>query len=164
MISYDLLCARQHRFEGWFGSSSDYDKQLASGMIACPICDSVQITKALTAPNVGAKGNQKSEAPAAHAPAVIDSEEPASVSNMAEMPPAMVKAVEQLADMQKKMLEKSDWVGRNFADEARAIHYGETADRLIHGETSQEEAEELAEEGVSIAPLLFPHVPPEAKN
>ncbi len=170
MISYDLLCPDDHRFEGWFGSSSDYDVQLADGLIQCPICGSGQISKALTAPNVAAKGNQKSTEPELHAPDSADAlpraaeGEAASVSNMPEMPAEMVKAVEQLAEMQKKVLKDSEWVGRKFADEARAIHYGETEDRIIHGEASPEEAEELAEEGVPVAPLLFPYIPSEAKN
>lgn len=170
MISFDLLCRNGHKFEGWFGNSADYDNQLASGLLACPICDSTKVSKALSAPNISAKGNQKKRVAAPseteHAPAVNVEElqEPTSVSNIPELPDEMVQAVEKLADMQKNMLKDSEWVGRKFADEARAIHYGETDSRIIHGETSPEEAQELADEGVSVAPLLFPHVPPEAKN
>jgi len=170
VISFDLICHNTHRFEGWFGSSADYDDQHAAGLVVCPICDSANVSKALTAPNIGVKGNQKRSKPVdtqmeiTSSPPVPTIEEPASVSNMSEMPDEMMKAVEKLADIQKKVLKDSKWVGRKFADEARAIHYGETENRIIHGETSPEEAQELADEGVPVAPLLFPHIPPEAKN
>ena len=80
------------------------------------------------------------------------------------IPPTMVEALQRLARAQTKMLDNSQWVGGKFAETARAIHYGEESDRLIHGETSTDEAKALVEEGISVAPLLFPVVPPSAKN
>lgn len=190
MISFDLLCDHGHRFEGWFGSSSDYTAQLDSGLISCPSCGSAEITKVLTAPNIGPKSNQMqpgSAAPrgeeavqnaAAPSGDVSSDKQPQSlpaqemmldgdteaVSNMPVITPKMEKMIEKMATLQQKALEKSEWVGRKFADEARAIHYGECEERLIHGDASPEEAEELVEEGVSVAPLIFPYIPPEAKN
>jgi len=188
MISFDLLCPAGHRFEGWFGSSDDYNKQMKSGLVACPSCGSAEITKALTAPNIGPKSNQiqrsappspaddaalpgrhsaavatsdPSDVSGPQAPSEVDTE---TVSNMPVITPKMEKMIEKMATLQQKALEKSEWVGRKFADEARAIHYGESEERLIHGDASPEEAEELAEEGVSVAPLIFPYIPPEAKN
>jgi hypothetical protein len=78
--------------------------------------------------------------------------------------PALVELVQKLARAQTEMLDNSQWVGGNFSETARAIHYGEEPDRLIHGETSTGEAKALADEGIGVAPLLFPVVPPSAKN
>jgi hypothetical protein len=76
----------------------------------------------------------------------------------------MIEMMQKLANAQSEMLKASDWVGREFAETARAIHYGEEADRLIHGETSRDEAEALADEGIAVAALPFPVIAPAAKN
>jgi hypothetical protein len=162
MIAFDLQCSGGHKFEGWFASSSDFDLQQSDGLLACPVCDDSIVHKALSVPNVGRKGNQLSAAPTS-APATA---EPVSgeVINAPSLPPAMLEVMHKLAMAQTEMLKSSDWVGREFAETARAIHYGEEADRLIHGETSPDEAEALADEGIAIAPLPFPVIPPTAKN
>src|SRR3546814_7827127 len=60
MIVFDLKCYdRGHVFEGWFGSSADYEKQRASRMIACPVCGDTQVRKAVMSPAVSAKSNQR---------------------------------------------------------------------------------------------------------
>ncbi len=143
MIIFDLKCApRGHVFEAWFGSGEDYEAQRARSLVSCPLCGSAEIDKAPMAPNLGAKGNQ------ADGP-----------------PPAQVKALlGAMADAQKKMLENSEHVGPRFADEARAIHLGEADARAIHGQATPEQADELRDEGVPVAPLPFPVIPPEAEN
>ncbi len=160
MIAYDLICrAGGHRFEGWFGSSSDFDAQRSKGLLCCPVCGEAEVDKAVMAPNVGRKGNQIS------APSSSKSgDEPVAVANMAQMPSEMIEMIGKLAEMQTRMLEKSDWVGDGFAEEARAIHYGDAPDRIIHGNATLDDARELHEEGISIAPLPLPIIPPEAKN
>jgi hypothetical protein len=162
MIAFDLMCGSGHRFEGWFGSSKDFDVQKAGGHIACPLCNSANVEMALSVPNVGRKSNQVDS----HSKQLPVVAEPVTgeVMNAPTLPPAMVDMMQKLAIVQTEMLKESDWVGRDFAETARAIHYGEEADRLIHGETSADEAVALAEEGISIAPLPFPVVPPTAKN
>jgi hypothetical protein len=160
MIAFDLICkAGAHRFEGWFGSSSDYEQQQTDGLLLCPVCGDCVIEKAVMAPNVGRKGNQ------APAPKVSgDAKEALAVANMPEMPAEMVEAIGKIAQIQAKMLEKSVWVGDRFAVEARAIHYGDAPDRIIHGNATVEDARDLHEEGIAVAPLPLPYVPPEAKN
>ena len=111
------------------------------------------------APNIARKGNQ-----AAIAALHIEPEQTVAVSNQPEMPAQIEKVIAELGKLQSRMLENSDWVGRKFVDEARAIHYGETPERIIHGEASADEAQALFDEGISIAPLPLPFVPPEAKN
>ena len=162
MITFDLNCSNGHQFEGWFASSTDFDAQKSGGLLACPTCNDGRIQKALSVPNVPRKGNQR--------PALLPSVAPAAAETVADapanaiLPPAMAELVQKLARAQSEMLDKSQWVGGNFAETARAIYYGEEPDRLIHGETSSDEAKALVEEGVGIAPLLFPVVPPSAKN
>lgn len=162
MIAFDLRCSGGHQFECWFGSSADFDAQQSKGLLTCPVCDDGVVDKALSVPNVGRKGNQvvsgQTQLPVPAAPANGE------VTNAPVLPPAMVEMMQKLATAQTEMLKDSQWVGREFAETARAIHYGEESDRLIHGETSPDEAKALAEEGVSIAALPFPVIPPEAKN
>jgi hypothetical protein len=161
MIAYDLLCATgDHRFEGWFASSTEFDRQKRQGLVACPYCGSSDVGKAVMAPSIGRKGNQA----APQTPAATDENVSVAVSNQPEMPAEIQAAITEVAKMQSKMLEKSEWVGRQFAEEARAIHYGESDSRTIHGEATVDEARALHDEGVSIAPLPLPFVPPQAKN
>lgn len=166
MIAFDLICSIGHRFEGWFASSNDFDVQQSGGLLCCPVCDDIVVRKALSVPNVGRKGNQAVPVPAA-APSDIPAPTPVArseVMNAPMLPPQMVEMIQKLAIAQTELLKKSEWVGREFAETARAIHYGEEGDRLIHGETSADEAEALVEEGIAVAPLPFPVVPPIAKN
>jgi hypothetical protein len=162
MIAFDLICAPyRHRFEGWFASSAEYDRQLTAQLLCCPTCGSVAVTKAIMAPNIARKGNQ------AAGPAPRSEPEPehtVAVSNQPEMPAEIEKAIVALGKIQTRMLENSDWVGNKFAEEARAIHYGETPKRIIHGSASANEAQALFDEGITVAPLPLPFVPPEAKN
>ncbi len=162
MIAFDLTCRGGHQFEGWFASSLDFGTQQASGLLVCPVCNDADVRKALSVPNVGRKGNQLvATGQAVSMPEQHQSSPEASAPAVA---PAVLKLVEKLAVAQNEMLKTSQWVGGNFAETARAIHYGEEADRLIHGETSTQEAKALLEEGINVAPLPFPVVPPSAKN
>lgn len=162
MITFDLNCSNGHQFEGWFASSADFDAQKSSGLLACPACNDGIVQKALSVPNVPRKGNQR--------PVLLPSVTPAAAETNVDapataiLPPAMAVLFQKLARAQSEMLDKSQWVGGNFAETARAIYYGEEPDRLIHGETSSDEAKALVEEGVGLVPLLFPVVPPSAKN
>lgn len=158
MIVFDLSCDGGHRFEGWFGSSNDYEDQRARGLLDCPHCGSRKVSKAPMAPAVPAKGNQRAESlPAAPEAA------PQQAANL-PMPPEMARAFEALAKAQAEALKQSTWVGASFAEKSRAMHYGEEAPEPIHGQTSLAEAKALAEEGVPIAPVLFPVAPPDQIN
>ena len=172
MIVFDLICDKSHGFEGWFGSSEDFASQQDRGLLTCPQCGSPSVEKAPMAPAVGRKGNQAassqpvanddgqgSAAPVAATPPILSQ----PVSN-APMPKEVQQALEKLADAQAKALKKSKWVGEKFAENARAMHYGESDAEAIHGETSVEEAENLMEEGIEVAPLPFPISPPEELN
>lgn len=153
MIVFDLSCAEGHRFEGWFGSSDDFAGQQARGLVTCPQCGSAEIVKAPMAPAVGVKGNQR--------PSVSQPRKPMSGG---KIPPEVRKAMEALAKAQAKALENSRWVGDDFAEESRAMHYGEKDLEAIHGKATLNEAKELLEEGVSLAPLPFPVAEPDELN
>ena len=129
MIVYNLRCRNAHEFEGWFRDSAAFDEQCQSGKLSCPVCDSRKVEKAIMAPAVS--GAKKSSVPADEAK----------------------KMRQFMTGLRKYVQENADYVGPNFAEEARKIHYGETEHRHIYGEASLEEAKELVEEGVDVAPL-----------
>ncbi|WP_374300122.1 DUF1178 family protein [Ferrovibrio sp.] len=135
MIKYELKCRKDHVFEAWFYDSATYDKQAAGGKIVCPVCNSRKITKAPMAPRIG---KSKGEVAAAEAKEVA----------------VAMKALRELRDHVEK---NADYVGDQFAEEARKIHYGEADKRNIYGEATKEEARELTEEGIDVA--MIPWVP-----
>ena len=165
MIVYDLSCRpHDHRFEGWFASADDFESQRERGLLTCPQCGSGAIERRVSAPAVPRKGNS-GDGVAPPRQQSTDDQAGQAVANLPEQLSTEAReALTKLADMQNKALEKSQWVGNRFAEEARAMHYGEKDADVIHGTTSVEEAKQLAEEGVAVAPLPFPVVPPEAKN
>jgi hypothetical protein len=152
VIVFDLNCRGGHVFEAWFGSSAAWEEQRAAGLVACPICGNGEVAKAVMAPNVGAKGNSRTAAPTA------------TPSGEAPPPEVVKAAMEMIASAQAKMLETSQWVGAAFTDKARAMHIGDEPTAQIHGHATAEQAQELVEEGVPVAPLLVPVVPPERRN
>lgn len=143
MIVFDLRCTAGHVFEAWFASSGAYDEQRDSGQVTCPVCGDSGIEKAVMAPQIAAKSNSRADAPT---------------------PQAVKAALAHLARAQAKMLETSTWVGTGFADQARAMHDGDAPVTQIHGQASLAEAKALVEEGVPVAPLPFPVIPPKAAN
>jgi hypothetical protein len=158
MIVFDLECrAGGHRFEGWFGSSEDFAMQGDRGLLACPQCGSADVIKAPMAPSVPRKGNQLST------PVMVDKAEPVDVAKDA-LPPEALRMMHELARMQARALEKSRWVGGKFADESRAMHYGEREAEPIHGQATAAEARDLLDEGIAVAPLPFPVAPPGETN
>jgi hypothetical protein len=151
MIVFDLACAEGHRFEGWFASSEAFSDQNERGLVACPHCNSAQVHKAPMAPAVSAKGNTRAE--------------PSTDRGMTNtLPPEVLKAMHALAQAQAKALKDSTWVGRRFAEESRAIHYGERDQATIHGQATHDEAVALAEEGIAVSAIPFPVAPPEDLN
>lgn len=167
MIVFDLVCRDHgHRFEGWFASSQDFEQQQLRGLVSCPQCDSHDVIKAPMAPRLNRKGNQQAAAPVP-APAAVPAAAPA-VSSMPPLPPEarekLQAAITVLAQAQAEAIKSSRWVGKNFAEDARAMHYGDKEPAAIHGQASPEDAKALVEEGVEIMPLLIPVAPPDQIN
>ncbi len=146
MIRYALVCEAGHEFESWFPSSESYDDQVARGLVACPVCDTPKVGKALMAPRLA----RTDRAPAPVAPPAQDAAVP-----MISEPERQMRAM--LQAFRAHVIANSEAVGPRFAEEARKIHYGESEERSIHGQASPEEARALIEEGISVAAL--PPVP-----
>lgn len=143
MIHYDVICGTGHKFDGWFPSSTGFEIQSKQGLIACPICADTKITRALMAPSVPRKGN--AIAPVPQEPALLAL--PAAGGVLPDSVRTAMRHMRQLVEVH------CDHVGTNFAEEARRIHYGEAAPRGIYGESTAEEAEALADEGIEIAQI-----------
>jgi hypothetical protein len=158
MIVFDLSCEFGHRFEGWFGSSEDFSSQQERGLVSCPTCGSESVSKAPMAPSVGRKGNQVQSGSAP-----VQGAEEKGLSNT-PMTPEVAAAIEKLAKAQAAALQSSTWVGKEFVEQSRAMHYGERDHAAIHGEASLQEAKELLDEGVPVAPLPLPVAPPDDVN
>lgn len=167
MIVFDLECRRGgHRFEAWFGSSQGFADQQARGLVECPTCGSPDVIKAPMAPRLARKGNQSAEQspagkPLASPPAAPS---PAPAMSAPALPPEALKMMRAIAAFQAEALKTSQWVGDRFAEESRAIHYGEREQATIHGQATRAETEALLEEGIMVAPLLIPIAPPDEVN
>ncbi|MCJ9430455.1 DUF1178 family protein [Kordiimonas marina] len=147
MIVFDLKCPDNHRFEAWFRSSSAFEEQCAAGVVECPYCGSAEIVKAPMAPNVAAKGNTQPEARPAQMQNMVHAEGDGRLAELA------AQAREIVNQMREHVEKNCDYVGANFAEEARKIHYGEADERGIYGESTTEETQALIEEGIDILPL-----------
>lgn len=153
MIHYQLRCSAEHEFDGWFVDSAGFERQAKAGLIGCPRCGDVSVERALMAPAVPRKGaparnRRDKEAEAAPAEA-----------KTAPMPEQAVASIPGMPDEMRAMLQKlrsevearCDYVGNEFAAEARRIKSGERQGRGIYGETTPEEAEALAEDGIEVS-------------
>lgn len=133
MISFNLLCSNEHEFEGWFRNSDEFETQAKKKRVECPYCGDRKVSKALMAPAVGAKTAVRE----------VRSEKAAQAAKLRKA----------LAEMRDYVEKNFDDVGDRFPEEARRIYYGESEERAIFGNASEEEAEELAEEGVPVGRL-----------
>ena len=163
MIVFDLSCDSGHRFEAWFRSSSAFEEQGKQGLLVCPQCGSNEVVKAPMAPAVPAKGSapRASERRADEGGGAGRTE---GTSQGGALPPAIREAMHKLAKLQADTIKDSTYVGDRFAEESRAMHYGEKDKALIHGKADAEEARDLLDEGITVAPLLIPFTPPDETN
>ena len=148
MVIYNLLCRKKHAFEGWFPSFEDFQRQAEKKLISCPTCGSTKVEKMPHACAV----HVKKEQPAPPAKKKPDQEAPAEV----QLSPTEFK--EMLIRVHHYVRENFEDVGPRFAEEAKQIHKGESAERPIHGTATLKEAKELAEEGVPFVPLPKPEL------
>ncbi len=145
MIIFDLNCTHGHRFEGWFASAEEFDRQRDGALIACPVCDDAHVERVPSAqvrvPRAAARDN-------APAPRPDDDEARPEHGEVMTLTPAIVARL-------RDIVRSTENVGRRFPEEARKIHYNEVPPRPIRGQASRDEAEQLQDEGVDIA-----HLPP----
>ena len=155
----DLKCAHQHVFEGWFASEDDFQSQLARGLVECPLCADVNISKQLSAPrlNLGAAPPLK---PPSSTSAPSSTELVPTQTAPADISPQDRQALQDMQGdwlkMVRQVMANTEDVGSHFAEVARQMHYGEADERSIRGQTSREEAVALLEEGISVLPLPMP--------
>ena len=139
MIRYDLTCEKGHDFDGWFRDSAAFDAQAARGLVSCAVCGSAKVEKQLMAPGIPTKGNRKADAPKQLVAGPVD--------------PRLAAMMQMVREMRKHVAENAEYVGENFAEEARKIHYEEAEQRGIYGEATAEDAKALIEEGIAVHPL-----------
>ena len=156
MILYRLRCSKGHEFESWFKDSKTYERQEKKSLVGCAVCGDAKVARAIMSPRIGKGGKAvEVEVPAAPAPAPVPSpEQQVAQQKMAAIARHMPKELrEALLKVRAEVEKNCEHVGDKFAEEARKIHYGESDKRGIYGETSEEEAEALAEEGIEFGRL-----------
>ena len=150
MIHYDLRCSRDHGFDGWFKDSAAFDKQAKRGLVECPHCGDTKVERALMRPAVAKRESLPVPVPE---PQPQPPQAPAAVAG-GPLPDHMRAMLQR---MRAEVEKHCDYVGPQFAEEARKIHRGESDKRSIYGETSPEQAEALSEEGIEFSRI--PWVP-----
>jgi hypothetical protein len=141
MIVFNLGCENSHRFEGWFASSEEFERQVGGKLVSCPMCGNANISRLPHAAYVksGARERARRLEPAA-----------GSAQQYANV------GVEMLAKLVERIIENTEDVGAAFPEEARKIHYREAPERRIRGTASRDEVEALKEEGVEVVALPIP--------
>jgi hypothetical protein len=151
VIRYALCCEAGHTFESWFNNSAAFDRQRARGLVACPLCGSAKVEKAIMAPALGGGREPSDSAPT---PATEPEKTPVAIVSKEE-----VEVRKKLKELRDHIVKNADYVGEKFPEEARRMHYGEIEHRSIYGEASPESARSLADEGIEFHPL--PRLPDE---
>jgi len=146
MIVFDLLCGEGHRFEGWFGSADDFARQRDRSLLSCPACGSGKVSRvpSATRANLGAPEPKTPKAPSPVKTPEMEGKDPFAVAQML------------YSRMLDELLTKSEDVGKEFPSEARKIFYNESPARAIRGQATNEQHEELLEEGIPVARLPVP--------
>jgi hypothetical protein len=138
MIVLNLTCAHDHRFEGWFASGAEFDRQASAGTVACPVCGDHAVARLPSSPHFvkGAPAPEGAPAPAGTKP---------------QRP-----ALRDMLNLVHAAWNESEDVGDRFPEEARRIHYHETPTRSIRGVATRTEANDLLEEGIQVMALPLP--------
>jgi len=159
MIVFNLHCANDHRFEGWFAGHDAFEKQRDASLIECPICGSKQVAKLLSAPRINRGVAANETASESHNEQTMASQAMTAHTAKALSPELQAQTMALQAawlQMARYVVEHSEDVGSSFAEEARRIHYQEAPERSIRGQTSAEEAQALADEGIEILSMPLP--------
>ena len=165
VIVYNLACDHQHPFEGWFGSPADFENQRDRGLVECPVCGSNTVERKLHAPRINMGAQQSAASVAKEAKEASEAKESTAATAPAETSSATTdsgpeidlgKLREAMASFADNVRENTEYVGEKFAEEARAMHYGEKPHKGIRGRADKETAQELREEGITFQSLPFP--------
>jgi hypothetical protein len=157
MIRYTLKCAQYHEFDSWFKSADAFEKLRDATLVTCPSCGSDEVEKAIMAPQV--RPSRKSSGASAVSQLEASPKEgdrkPPLANQMHALTAPSSAAEAAMIELKRKVQESSEYVGSDFATEARKIHDGDAPERSIYGEAEPEEARKLVEDGVPVAPLPF---------
>ena len=132
MIKYTLQCSNFHQFDSWFSSSEAFDKLKDSKLLSCELCGDTSVSKSVMAPSVKTTKDEAIKG------ALLQD---------------TVKENNLIKELRKKVEKSCEYVGDKFAEEARAMHDGESPERSIYGKTTKQEAKLLLEEGIPVMPL-----------
>ncbi|WP_114636814.1 DUF1178 family protein [Polynucleobacter necessarius] len=154
MKVYNLACPLDHRFEGWFASEEDCLAQQDKGILACPVCDSTEITRMPSAPHIAKSSSTEMTSPRLESESLTGGVVALTGSDHSQLE-AQVQAA--FLKGMRELMGRAEDVGESFADEARKIHYKEFPERSIRGQTTLDEAEALREEGIDV--LSMPMIP-----
>ena len=166
MKVYNLACPLDHRFEGWFASEEDCLAQQDKGMLACPLCDSIEISRMPSAPHIAKSGSTKPQNKPSESTELTVAQANTGMGSLSGEVVALtgsdhgqLEAQVQAAFLKgmRELMGRSEDVGNSFAEEARKIHYKESPERSIRGQTTIDEAEALREEGIEV--LAMPMLP-----
>ena len=158
MIHYTVRCSHAHEFDGWYRDSAAFDRLAKRGLVECPTCGNTKVERALMTPAVASREALPAPLPA-HKPPVVTPPAPPPAPPMAMTGGPIPDQMRAMLQRMRAEVEKHcDYVGPSFADEARKIHRGESAQRGIYGETTPEQAEALTDEGIAFSRI--PWVPP----
>lgn len=142
MKVFDLCCEADHRFEGWFASEAEYERQIAESLVECPFCGSRSLRKMLSAPRLNLSYSQ------------TERTAPEPAAHPSQMARDQIQAM--WMQMARRIIESTEDVGARFAEEARKIHYREAEERAIRGTASADETAALADEGIEVLALPLP--------
>lgn len=129
MIKYELVCRKcDNVFDSWFAASKEYEKLKKLKHINCHFCGSLRVEKNLMSPNIVNNKEDNSE--------ILKDKKYLKLKN-------------KIREYQKLIKENFKYVGENFANEARSIHYNEkNQSKGIYGKATTKEVKELQEEGI----------------
>jgi len=167
MIVYQLRCRNQHEFEAWFPNSDAGTKQIRDKKVTCPVCASTTVEKAIMAPNIstrssagekaiplenstGAKNAVQDQGQSGHQRHIVANDRLGDEKRATEV---AMKVLEAVSDFKRHVEANSEYVGADFPEVARQMHYGETEQRAVYGEASLDEVKSLDEDGIDVIPL-----------
>ena len=141
MIVFDLGCENNHRFEGWFASNDDFDRQIGQKLVNCPLCGNYNIARLPHAPNIKSGARERPQRAEA---AAVPTQQYANIGT------------EVLAKVVQHIVDNTEDVGAAFPEEARRIYYRESPERRIRGTASRDEVDALKDEGIEVVALPLP--------
>jgi len=130
MIKYNLKCESGHEFESWFSDSEEFDKLNKKKLLECIYCSSKKIDKSIMAPMISSPKDRDEQIE------IIGKDYKNEKNKLLKL---------------RRYIEKNfDYVGKDFSKKVREVYYDKENKKAIYGTTTQEERQELADEGIDL--------------